>query len=256
MAIPNIVHRIWIQGFDKLPPDVSEKHDRVKSLNPAYTVMEWDDASLRHLMKSFDERVLHLYDHLDDLRGHVSVVTSKSDVGRFVVANVYGGWYVDMDFSCSIRLDEIKSRSEKPKKDIYIADNTYPLLAFMPMPMYKPKYYAGFFGIVPNHALWKAVWADILAASSRNTIGTALDRYLQGHSTRIAVISEDLVSSHVSCRAGKCFAPAKSSWFYGRHVVVAASCSPFKWHILLLCVMSLVTLFAFTHGMGGNTRPR
>lgn len=49
-TIPKITHQIWLQGWKSLPPKFKGNVESLRTLNPGYTHMVWDES----LFKEYD----------------------------------------------------------------------------------------------------------------------------------------------------------------------------------------------------------
>jgi len=88
--IPRITHQIWLQGWNALPPKFKGNVESLKALNPGYTHMVWDEASLRDECRKLFPAVLAKFNSLPYL-------VQKVDFGRLVILYAYGGITVDTD---------------------------------------------------------------------------------------------------------------------------------------------------------------
>ncbi len=89
-SIPKITHRIWFQGWDKVP---SKFHQNIKDLeeqNPDFEHKTWDEDSMRKECEQLGKPYLDKYDSLP-------LMIMKVDYGRYVVLYRYGGISIDMD---------------------------------------------------------------------------------------------------------------------------------------------------------------
>ena len=102
--IPRITHQIWLQGWDSLPPKFKGNVESLKALNPGYTHMVWDEASLRDECRKLFPAVLAKFDSLPYL-------VQKVDFGRLVILYAYGGITVDTD------MKSLKAIDTTPKID-------------------------------------------------------------------------------------------------------------------------------------------
>lgn len=86
--IPRIIHQIWYQGTDKVPPRYRRNMAKLQALNPHWQHILWDDAGLRALCQ--DCGLLPVY---DDFR----YLHQKVDFARYLLLYRFGGISVDMD---------------------------------------------------------------------------------------------------------------------------------------------------------------
>jgi len=96
--IPRITHQIWLQGWDSLPPKFADNVNSLRTLNPGYTHMVWDEASLREECRKLFPTVVARFDSFRYL-------VEKVDFGRLVVLYAYGGVSVDTDMKSLKAID-------------------------------------------------------------------------------------------------------------------------------------------------------
>jgi len=92
-VIPNVFHRIWL-GSKPLPPEFRAFGDTWRRHHPGWEMWLWRD------------------EHLDDLAlpsffYHAESHTERSDILRCELLRRFGGVYVDTDFECRQRLDDL-----------------------------------------------------------------------------------------------------------------------------------------------------
>lgn len=88
--IPPLLHLVWYQGFDRIPPYLAANPGRWGALNPGHEVRLWDEESLSRLVA----------DHYPQYRGAwdgLSTVIKRCDLGRLLVVHRHGGAYLDAD---------------------------------------------------------------------------------------------------------------------------------------------------------------
>lgn len=245
MKIPRIVHQIWIQGYVNIPDKLLENLKSIKFSNPSFHFEFWDEPRIIMLLQKYHPKILKIYKNVHKYNGTVSVMASKSDLARYAILNLYGGLYMDIDFEVGVPLEYLWSKYGR--NEFIIADSHYPILDYV-YTSYKPKYYAGFFGCIPNHQIWKCVWKKILKAQNRNQIDYALDMCLQKYnSNKIVIIDPIDVSTHTSCVANqaKIKSPSSSSWFVGRKFITNVACKPKITIIIIVILIILVVLLIF-----------
>jgi mannosyltransferase OCH1-like enzyme len=88
--IPRITHRIWFQGWDKVPAKFHENIRLLEEQNPEFEHKTWDEHSLRKECELMGKPYLEKYDSLD-------LMIMKVDYGRYVALYRHGGISIDMD---------------------------------------------------------------------------------------------------------------------------------------------------------------
>lgn len=89
-AIPKLTHRIWFQGWDKVPVKFHENVRRLEEMNPEFEHKTWDEHALRRECELLGKPYAEKFDSLPQM-------IMKVDYGRYVVLYRYGGISVDMD---------------------------------------------------------------------------------------------------------------------------------------------------------------
>nr|AEX62747.1 uncharacterized glycosyl transferase [Moumouvirus Monve] len=99
--IPNILHQIWIQGYDKIPDDLKKYFINCQKVNNNFEHILWDDDKIRKLLiDKFDPEYLETYDYF-------KVPAQKADFARYAILYTYGGIYLDMDMVCRKNLESL-----------------------------------------------------------------------------------------------------------------------------------------------------
>lgn len=94
MAIPRILHHIWVGGRP-LPSRYAGYIRRWRSLNPLFEHRLWGDDSITP----------HAFPYTYDLIARAAAPTQKADVMRYEILYHYGGFYIDCDFEPQRSLD-------------------------------------------------------------------------------------------------------------------------------------------------------
>jgi mannosyltransferase OCH1-like enzyme len=99
--IPKIIHQIWIQGESELPDKYKDNVSLLKSLNPGWKHVVWDNDSLREQCARLGDDVVSCFDAAEYMH-------QKVDLGRYVVVYLHGGISIDMDVKALRPLDSLK----------------------------------------------------------------------------------------------------------------------------------------------------
>ena len=100
MKIPKLIHQIWIQGADKVPP---RYHNWIKSWDRDYPDWHhkiWSGKELEELIRRDYPQYLELYEEQPNM-------AHKADVGRAILMHKLGGIYVDTDFESFKNAEEL-----------------------------------------------------------------------------------------------------------------------------------------------------
>jgi mannosyltransferase OCH1-like enzyme len=93
MKIPKIIHQIWFQGEDNIPPNLLEHHNTWIKINPDYEIIVWDQIKIENLVNKQDKWIKETY-------FFYSKMIQKIDFAKYVILYNYGGIYMDMDIKC------------------------------------------------------------------------------------------------------------------------------------------------------------
>ena len=88
-SIPKIIHQIWLQGKDQIPPKMEERRQTVLKINPEWEYILWDERSILELLYSNKDwlKTYYKFDYLHQ----------KVDYAKYIILYMYGGIYIDMD---------------------------------------------------------------------------------------------------------------------------------------------------------------
>jgi mannosyltransferase OCH1-like enzyme len=98
MTIPRIIHQIWYQGTDNIPPKYRANASALRRLNPGWQHVVWDDAGLQQLCAAAG--------CLETYLGY-KILHQRIDFGRYVALYTHGGISVDMDVRPLRSFDEL-----------------------------------------------------------------------------------------------------------------------------------------------------
>ena len=93
MKIPKLIHQIWFQGEEQIPPNLLEYHKTWFQLNPDYTVLVWDQKKIENLVNEQETWIKETYFYYKKM-------IQKIDFAKYVILYTYGGIYMDMDVKC------------------------------------------------------------------------------------------------------------------------------------------------------------
>jgi mannosyltransferase OCH1-like enzyme len=89
MAIPKIIHQIWLQGYDNIPDKYKLNMKKTKDMNKDWNHVLWDDLKIINLLRENKEWIDTYY--------KLEYLHHKVDFSRYVILYKYGGIYIDMD---------------------------------------------------------------------------------------------------------------------------------------------------------------
>ena len=97
MPIPKTIHQIWI-GSKEIPEKYLKFCDSWKKFNPDWEINLWTDEQLKKLFKKMYSDTKHFYE------AQINVVM-KTDILRYEILRLFGGFYADLDMECLKPLD-------------------------------------------------------------------------------------------------------------------------------------------------------
>lgn len=178
IKIPNIIHQIWIQGYDEIPIELKEYHDICKKINHNFTHIFWDDNSIqKFLLENFDQCCLD--DYLE-----YSVSAQKADFARYHILYVYGGIYLDIDMLCK------KNLSPFLNNNLFFTTYIFP--------DFFKRYLNGIIGAIPYHPLFKIIFTkmkkrlnikyDIVASTGTKLFYDSVQDYKKKYINDITIV--------------------------------------------------------------------
>ena len=133
-SIPKIIHQIWIGS--PLPDKYKKWCNSWKKINPDWKYILWNEDDILSILTAEQK-----YIYLNSQNYGV-----KSDYGRYVILEKFGGVYCDTDFECVKPLDEISNSTT------FFAGNIF---------SYRPQVNNAILGVVPHHPLFQLILQTI-----------------------------------------------------------------------------------------------
>jgi mannosyltransferase OCH1-like enzyme len=90
MRCPNIIHQIWLQGWEERPAKFDANIRALRSMNPDFIFMTWDENSIAREAMRISPACWELYRSFPHM-------ISKVDFGRYILLYNYGGISIDLD---------------------------------------------------------------------------------------------------------------------------------------------------------------
>lgn len=150
--IPKILHRMWLDKSLSNNLTAPKQYDKFVSTfnirNPDFKILFWNMERINNLFDIYPE--IQKYKLLwNKLQYHIQ----KCDVARYIILYLYGGVYVDLDYTCFKNLSPLLNRelllvyesAEIKPKDIKSISN-------------------GFMGSISKHPIWLE-WLDFIDLS-------------------------------------------------------------------------------------------
>ena len=100
--IPKIIHQIWYQGENNIPPLHKDFQSKCKELypEPNWTYMFWTEKSITELIENEYPNLMKYFKGFPHL-------LQKIDFARYIILYHYGGCYIDMDVECLRSIEEL-----------------------------------------------------------------------------------------------------------------------------------------------------
>jgi hypothetical protein len=99
--IEKIVHFIWIQGYENIPPDYIKNIEHNKTILNDYIFNCWDDDKIIDLLINQLQEYPNIYNAYKESK----IYAQKADIARYCIIYLYGGIYLDTDCICYKKLD-------------------------------------------------------------------------------------------------------------------------------------------------------
>jgi mannosyltransferase OCH1-like enzyme len=90
MRCPNIVHQIWLQGWEERPPKFNENIQMLRAMNPDFVFMTWDENAIAREAMRISPACWERFRSFPHF-------ISKVDFGRYILLYNYGGISIDLD---------------------------------------------------------------------------------------------------------------------------------------------------------------
>lgn len=151
MTIPKIIHQIWIQGFDSIPPELKIYHSNCQKINNNFEYEFWDEERIKQLLnKHFDPSYLELYNKYQ-------IFAQKADFARYAILKKYGGIYLDMDMICHKNMTDFLPHGFFFTSDIF---RKIPFAKYFFNDLTK-KYLNGIIGCRPDHPVFDYIFTNM-----------------------------------------------------------------------------------------------
>lgn len=105
MGIPHIIHQIWYQGENNIPPQYVQFQRTWKEHHSDWKYMLWSEKSITELIEKE-------YSWFMDTFNSYSLMIQKIDAAKYFILHSFGGVYVDLDIECIRDIEhELKEES-------------------------------------------------------------------------------------------------------------------------------------------------
>ena len=89
--IPTIIHQIWWQGYNNLPPNFKKNRDILIKNHDDFEYKLWDEDSINQLILN---NFINISNKINSL--NLSII-QKIDIAKYLILYKYGGIYIDFD---------------------------------------------------------------------------------------------------------------------------------------------------------------
>lgn len=175
--IPNIIHQIWIQGYDNIPNTLLAYHLECKNINNNFEFILWDDEKIKKLLAEYFG-LLYL-----ETYNSYTIFAQKADFARYAILYTYGGIYLDMDMKCT------KNLSDFLNCGVFFTSYIYPNIF--------KRYLNGIVGAKPSHPLFVVIFNNIFCnkdiknvtkSTGTNLFYVSVQEYIKNNSNHDIVI--------------------------------------------------------------------
>ena len=98
MKIPKLIHQIWFQGENNIPPHLKIYQNKCRSMYSNWDYKFWDKENIELLIKKE-------YNYLWETYTYYPKLIQKIDLAKYIILHKYGGFYLDMDVECLQNID-------------------------------------------------------------------------------------------------------------------------------------------------------
>ncbi len=178
MTIPRILHQTYA-SLAELPTELHENRERIRALNPGWTLKFYDDDAVEaYIAKHYEANILALYQRINPRYGAV-----RADLFRYLLMYREGGVYLD-----------IKSAMDRPLDDVLLSNERY-VLSFWPPAQGEPHKFWGNHPELLSHDLGEFQQWHLIAAPGHMFLKAVINNVLTN-------IMRYRVSSHGVGRTG------------------------------------------------------
>lgn len=158
--IPKLIHFIWWQGENELPPKYRENVNNWRDNNPSFQVKVWNEYELTKLCAEHYPQYLQNFSESQHIMEQI-------DLSKFMLLEVYGGFYVDTDieFVKPIPSHWLNYRaifSELFTNDACVGDFCFSVYIFSLGHSDKVIYNSGFYAGMPNAGIFRDILREAM----------------------------------------------------------------------------------------------
>ena len=176
IAIPKIMHRIWITFNPNKPamPAIYQEFDLIlKALHPHWQFMEWDDKKVLNFVMEFYPAFLPTYLAYD-------VPVKRHDASRYLIVNHFGGVFIQHSIKLQKNIEPLLEGADlvfsAQSKNLDIGDSFF---ASIP----KHNFWQGFINKLPNTAK-----LYVLDTTGPRALESSIKKYSQENKDYIKIL--------------------------------------------------------------------
>lgn len=156
-TIPPIIHQIWENDPNPLPPFLTKLTETWKEYHPEWQYEFWDKERMDHFIRDYYPDLSSFYDRL-------KYNVQRWDFIRYLILYEMGGLYVDVDFECLENFDRVL----QGKSCCFALEHIEHVKLFNKSSIILN----GFIGSIPKHPFLKKIIEVIQTATSN-----AIDKF-------------------------------------------------------------------------------
>nr|QBK89108.1 MAG: glycosyltransferase [Mimivirus LCMiAC02] len=143
--IPKIIHNIWYQGKNNIPPTYPNYTNTWKQKHPHFKYIFWDEDKITKL-------IINHYPHLYHKFSLYPRMIQRIDMAKYIIIYHCGGVYVDVDSECLKPIDKLLDNNK-----VILAEASVNILEkyISHGRIFKKVLQNGFFGGIKGHKFFK-----------------------------------------------------------------------------------------------------
>lgn len=116
LAIPRVIHQIWMQGKLSIPSKYKDAQESWRELHPRYSIRVWDEAELEKLIFGT---------YWSQLISKCTTLIQRADIFRCAILEQEGGVYVDMDMYAIKSIEPLLQDLDTLPTDIAVGQTSF-----------------------------------------------------------------------------------------------------------------------------------
>jgi len=181
MTIPRIIHQIWWQGIENIPPKLKIASETWQRLHPGWEYKLWDAESMENLVKT---EFPWFYEYYINYEYQIQ----RADVIRYLFLYKYGGIYVDIDILCKKSLEPFITTELKSNLAFARSSHTGG--------------YSNWFIISSaGNSFWPLLWNSLIDAYNYENCWKCVGKHLKVmHTTGPSILNNTINKHNIDCQ--------------------------------------------------------